>query len=194
MQSYKWTVQTAKVRTGAAPAARFSPSSGISNVRICTSVSATSVYVTIHGTPSAIRAYSDHEGGRVKGAVANRLNFVFLGKRIVLIGHNEAEWDRPSFCVATILRTECPFWVKSRHCGTFEQCPLYRQKRTLLSVVVMSALCQKQTFRSATQEVRNQLVATPAGTRYRRVAIYGLADLGLQSDCGDVCTFLKAQK
>jgi hypothetical protein len=43
----------------------------------------------------------------------------------------------------------------------------------------MSALCQKQTFRSATQEVRNQLLATPAGTRYRRAAVFGLADLGL---------------
>src|SRR6516165_3547058 len=31
---------------------------------------------------------------------------------------------RPSFCVATILRTECPLWVKSRHCGARLACPL----------------------------------------------------------------------
>ena len=30
-----------------------------------------------------------------------------------------AEWGRPSFCVATILKTKCPLWVKSRlmHCS-----------------------------------------------------------------------------
>src|SRR5215471_12010337 len=35
---------------------------------------------------------------------------------------------RPSFCVATILRTECPLWVKSGHRGTSNQCLLYPQK------------------------------------------------------------------
>src|SRR6516162_8285602 len=44
----------------------------------------------------------------------------------------------------------CPLWVKSGHWGTSEQCPLYPQKRTLISTVVMSALCQKRTLRSAT--------------------------------------------
>jgi hypothetical protein len=35
------------------------------------------------------------------------------------------------FCVATILRTEYPLWVKSGHCVVPDQCPLYPQKQTL---------------------------------------------------------------
>src|SRR5215472_1152356 len=31
--------------------------------------------------------------------------------------------------------TRCPLWVISGHCSTFEQCPLYPQKRTFQSVV-----------------------------------------------------------
>src|SRR5262249_16859166 len=53
---------------------------------------------------------------------------------------------RPSFCVATILRTECPLWVKSGHSPVFGRCPLYPQKRTLIERVGMSAMCQKQTL------------------------------------------------
>jgi hypothetical protein len=34
---------------------------------------------------------------------------------------------------------------KSRHSLMSEQCPLYPRKRTLLRVIGMSALCQKQT-------------------------------------------------
>src|SRR6516225_3089606 len=49
------------------------------------------------------------------------------------------------FCVATILRTECPLWVKSRHRRKSGQCPLYPQKRTLELSRGMSALCQKRT-------------------------------------------------
>src|SRR5215472_16678609 len=40
---------------------------------------------------------------------------------------------RLSFCAATILRTECPLWVKSRHRSISNQCLLYPQKRTLKS-------------------------------------------------------------
>ena len=40
----------------------------------------------------------------------------------------------------------CPFWVKSGRDGSNLQCPLYPQKRTSLSTVVMSALCQKRTY------------------------------------------------
>jgi len=36
---------------------------------------------------------------------------------------------------------QCPLWVKSRHFGMSERCPLYPQKRTLIEPVVMSALC-----------------------------------------------------
>src|SRR6516162_7098454 len=42
---------------------------------------------------------------------------------------------------------KCPLWVKSRHRGTSNQCPLYPRKRTLELSRVMSALCQKRTFR-----------------------------------------------
>ena len=41
----------------------------------------------------------------------------------------------------------CPLWVKSRHRRTSNQCPLYPQKRTSMSTIAMSALCQKRTFR-----------------------------------------------
>ena len=70
-------------------------------------------------------------------------------------------------CVATILRTECPLWVKSGHYGVSERCPLYSQKRTLIEHVGMSALCQKQTFASFIRSPRRQLRATMAGSRYR---------------------------
>jgi hypothetical protein len=36
-------------------------------------------------------------------------------------------------------------WVKSRHCGISNQCPLYPQKRTLELSREMSALRQKRT-------------------------------------------------
>src|SRR5215472_10560943 len=35
----------------------------------------------------------------------------------------------------------CPLWVKSGHSLTFGRCLLYRQKRTLIERVGMSALC-----------------------------------------------------
>src|SRR5262249_50761950 len=37
----------------------------------------------------------------------------------------------PSFCVAVIIRTECPLWVRSGHSATSAQCPLYPRKQTL---------------------------------------------------------------
>jgi hypothetical protein len=39
-----------------------------------------------------------------------------------------------------------PLWVKSGHSGRSLPCPLYPQKRTLLSDSWMSALCQKRTL------------------------------------------------
>src|SRR5262249_18532941 len=53
--------------------------------------------------------------------------------------------DQESFCTATILTRSCPLWVNSGHRGKLEECPLYPQKRTLISTAVMSALCQKRT-------------------------------------------------
>src|SRR5215813_12095309 len=48
--------------------------------------------------------------------------------------------------------------VKSRHRGTSKQCPLYPQKRTSLSAIAMSALCQKQTFCAA---AKNAVIRSP---------------------------------
>src|SRR5262245_63809008 len=38
--------------------------------------------------------------------------------------------------------TRCPLWVISRHDGPFASCLLYPQKRTFVSALSMSALCQ----------------------------------------------------
>src|SRR5215472_129403 len=86
-------------------------------------------YVTIHGTPSAIRAYSDPEGARVKGTAANRLNFAFLGQRIALIGHKRLEVFEPDASgnkysslneimgrqPINAIRCPCPLCAKSGH-------------------------------------------------------------------------------
>src|SRR6516164_6832128 len=45
--------------------------------------------------------------------------------------YDPRKWGHMSFCAATILRTECPLWVKSGHSSVFTQCPLYPQKQTL---------------------------------------------------------------
>src|SRR5262249_6036391 len=54
-------------------------------------------------------------------------------------------------CSTATSGTECPLWVKSRHWGTSDQCPRYPQKRTSVSAIAMSALCQKRTFCAATK-------------------------------------------
>src|SRR5262249_42600620 len=41
--------------------------------------------------------------------------------------HYKRNGGRPSFCVETIVRTECPLWVKSRYVQCTSQCPLYPQ-------------------------------------------------------------------
>src|SRR5215470_2277739 len=41
---------------------------------------------------------------------------------------------------------KCPLWVKSRHRGISNECPLYPQKRTFVTATGMSALCQKRTI------------------------------------------------
>jgi hypothetical protein len=40
---------------------------------------------------------------------------------------------------------QCPLWVKSRHRGISNQCPLYPQKRTFIGAIGTSALGQSQT-------------------------------------------------
>ena len=40
----------------------------------------------------------------------------------------------------------CPLWVRSGHSSVSDGCLLYSQKRTCLSTVVMSGLCQKRTY------------------------------------------------
>src|SRR6516225_10997297 len=46
-----------------------------------------------------------------------------------------------ALCITANSDCRCPLWVKSRHSTTADQCPLYPQKRTFVSAVVMSALC-----------------------------------------------------
>src|SRR5262249_12340268 len=70
------------------------------------------------------------------------------------------------FCVATIPRTECPLWVKSRHRSRFGQCPLYSQKRTLIKRIGMSALCQKQTYLPL-QPRSVELIVRPDANHFR---------------------------
>ena len=48
-------------------------------------------------------------------------------------------------CVRRARPLPCPLWVKSGHLIAACRCPLYPQKRTLLSAITMSALCHKQT-------------------------------------------------
>jgi hypothetical protein len=61
----------------------------------------------------------------------------------VISGHGRADmapWRTPWKA------RSCPLWVKSRHWGTSEQCPLYPRKQTSVEPVGMSALCQKRTW------------------------------------------------
>src|SRR5215472_5670386 len=52
----------------------------------------------------------------------------------------------PVLCTSAKIDRPCPLWVKSGHGSAFTRCPLYPQKRTWFSAVVMSALCQKRTL------------------------------------------------
>src|SRR5262245_61241775 len=60
------------------------------------------------------------------------------------IGH--PEWGSTVICVATILRTECPLWVRNEHFGAFNSCPLFPRKQTSLSAAGTSAKCQQRTY------------------------------------------------
>ena len=47
-----------------------------------------------------------------------------------------------------VARTVCPLWVKSGHRGTYKQCPLYPQKRTLNCAVCISPSVHKRSGQS----------------------------------------------
>jgi hypothetical protein len=49
-----------------------------------------------------------------------------------------AEWGPAVILRATMLRIECPLWVKSGHCGMSTSCPLYSSKQTFAAVISMS--------------------------------------------------------
>jgi len=51
-----------------------------------------------------------------------------------------------ALCITANSGCPCPLWVKSRHRGCLEECPLYSQKRTLRGAISMSAKCQERTF------------------------------------------------
>src|SRR6516162_5387051 len=64
-------------------------------------------------------------------------------------GFATCKMGRNDQCAAKNFDHSCPLWVKSRHSDVSERCPLYPQYRTWIGTVVMSALCQKQTFCAA---------------------------------------------
>src|SRR5262249_16643751 len=77
---------------------------------------------------------------------------------------------------------ECPLWVKSRHRSTASQCPLYPRKRTLVERVVMSALCQKQTYaaqQNALFDHTTPALMTRVCGKVRLSAIHRLSRSGL---------------
>src|SRR5262249_2496852 len=59
------------------------------------------------------------------------------------------------------LAMPCLLWVKSRHWGTSDRCPLYPRKQTLLKATGMSALCQKRTLRLSESHYARQDQAQP---------------------------------
>ena len=63
---------------------------------------------------------------------------------------------RPSFCTAIIPGIECPLWVKSRHQGISNQCPLYPRKRTFRTPSSMSVICSKADIDHYSPSVRGQ--------------------------------------
>jgi hypothetical protein len=76
----------------------------------------------------------------------------------------------------TLPHRDVRYYPESGHCRAIVRCPLCATSRHLL-----------------TQEVKS-LLGTVTGTRQRRAAIFGLADLSSQFACDDVSTFRKAQK
>src|SRR6516225_2119912 len=85
----------------------------------------------------------------IRSATEAKRDRVFTGDFMVHVSYvaiNGATTECTPSCT-------CPLWVKSRHHGVSNQCPLYPQKRTLRQRKQMSALCQKQTFRAAVKNV-----------------------------------------
>src|SRR6516225_10566847 len=81
----------------------------------------------------------------IRSATEAKRDRVFTGDFMVHVSYvaiNGATTECTPSCT-------CPLWVKSRHHGVSNQCPLYPQKRTLRQRKQMSALCQKQTFCAA---------------------------------------------
>jgi hypothetical protein len=62
------------------------------------------------------------------------------------------------------VRAQGPLWVISRHSPTLGRCLLYPQKRTLISRVVMSALCQKRTLCAAANS-RHSITSSECASR-----------------------------
>jgi hypothetical protein len=63
-----------------------------------------------------------------------------------------------TFAAGVEVLTSSPERRHARLARPANQCPLYPQKRTLVSAVLMSALCQKQTFCTA---VKNVVIRSP---------------------------------
>src|SRR6516162_5261873 len=61
-----------------------------------------------------------------------------------------------SVCTAAIPSRRCPLWVKSRHQGISNQCPLYPRKRTFRTPSSMSVICSKADIDHYSPSVRGQ--------------------------------------
>src|SRR6516162_8166275 len=72
----------------------------------------------------------------------------------------------------------CPFWVKSRHRGTPNQCPLYPKKRTLELGRKMSAFCQKRTYVRSAPFTQSRARPGCASRAFVRVTIEFADDSG----------------
>jgi hypothetical protein len=87
--------------------------------------------------------------GSYRRASHNNRSLQLASLQLAAIASGKERWLRTVLLnVFAVIRqlTPCPLWVKSRHSSRFALRPLYPQKRTSLSAIPMSALCQKQTL------------------------------------------------
>ena len=83
------------------------------------------------------------------------------------LGDRNPEPVSDCLCDFLLSLGRCPLWVISVHHPRSDGCPLYPRKRTSLSKMVMSALCQKRThaLHKWTSSVRNNEIPRTPGVR-----------------------------
>ena len=105
----------------------------------------------------------DNEGPRVHSNSSAKTKPAQASRRILYL---QTGMDFYRYMITAKSAALLPLWVKSRHCSTSTQCPLYPQKQTFVAATSMSALCQKQTFCTALQyrtPLFDHLVAVASG-------------------------------